>query len=183
MPLGEAREVTRFPYWLLAENLDSFTTSSSDVAGIAHCLSQVGFDILSVSGIIDQPLETPCRMHFDPSSVINSQAQPNYALEGLGGFREPRTIVPIANPEEAISAFPIMPEIANWSRQAWKLGRDCAKYVGLKLYTPVKQDLFQRDVMYKIHDLGSAPDRVRSEVSHLAHLQGFTVNRENYVWL
>jgi hypothetical protein len=133
---------------------------------------------LGVSGIIDQPFETPCRVHFDPSSVIHSQAQPNYALEGLGGFREPRTIVPIANPEEAISAFPRKPEIANWSRQAWKLGRDCAKYVGLKLCTPAKQDLFQKDVLYKIHDLGNAPDRVRSEVSHLAHLQGFTVNRE-----
>jgi hypothetical protein len=60
VPLGEAREITRFLYWLLAEDSDSFTTSSSDVAGIAHCLSQVGFDILSVSGIINQPLETPC---------------------------------------------------------------------------------------------------------------------------
>jgi hypothetical protein len=178
MPLGEAREITRFLYWLLAEDSDSFTTSSSDVAGIAHCLSRVGFDILSVSGIIDQPLETPCRLHFDPSSAINFQVQPNYALEGLGGFREPRTIVPIANSENAISAFPIEPEIANWSRQAWKLGSDCAKYVGLKLCTPTKQDIFQGDVMYKILDLGNVPDRVRSKVSQLAFLPCFAVNRE-----
>jgi hypothetical protein len=115
-PLGEAREITRFLYWHLAEDSDSFTTSSSDTAGIVHCLSRVGFDILSVSGIIDQPLETPCQVHFDPSSVINFQVHPNYALEGLAGFRKPRTIVPIANSENAISAFPIKPEIANWSR-------------------------------------------------------------------
>ena len=88
-------------------------------------------------------------MHFDPSSVINFQVQINYALEGLGGFRELRTIVPIANLEDVISAFPIEPEIANWSRQAWKLGRGFAKYVGLKLCTTTKQDIFQRDVMYK----------------------------------
>jgi hypothetical protein len=61
MRLGEVREVTRFLYWLLAENSDSFTTSSSDVAGLAHCLFRVEFDILSVSGIIDQLLEAPCQ--------------------------------------------------------------------------------------------------------------------------
>jgi hypothetical protein len=178
MPMGEAREATRLLYWLLAENSDSFTTSSSDIAGIAHCLSRTGFDILSVDGIIDQPLETPCRVHFDPSSVINSQVQPNYALEGLGRFRQPRTTVPIANPEEAMSAFPIKPEIANWCRQAWKSGRDCARFVHMEVCTPTKQDLFQKDVTYRILDLGSPSERVRSEIQHLAHLLGFKANQE-----
>ncbi|KAE9369889.1 hypothetical protein N431DRAFT_427969 [Stipitochalara longipes BDJ] len=178
MPIGEARETTRFLYWLLAENSSLFTTSSSDVAGIAHCLSRVGFDILSVSGIIDEPLETPCRVHFDLNSSISFQTQNNYSLEGLGSFRQPRTVVPISNPEEAISAFPIEPEIGNWCRQAWKSGRDCAKYVRLQVSAATRNEIYQKDVIYKISDLGTAPDRVRSEIQELARLGTFIPNRE-----
>jgi hypothetical protein len=41
----------------------------------------------------------------------------------------------------------------------------------LEVYTPAKQDFFQKDVLYKAFNRGS-------EASQLAHLPGFTVNRE-----
>jgi hypothetical protein len=178
VPIGEAQEIVRFLYWLLAENDDTFLTASSDIAGIAQCLSETGFDIVSVHGIFDEQLDTSCKVLFDSGTFLSTQRQPNFVLESLGGFRNPRTVVPIATPEESISAFPIEPAVANRCRQAWKTGKECAQYIKLQVHIPAQTDPPRSDVSFDIVDLGSPCARERSEVYTLATQQGFVPNSE-----
>ena len=50
---------------------------------MAICLSELGMDILSISGLEEEPSETPCRLEYSPQAVFQSGDE-SYA-SGPGG--------------------------------------------------------------------------------------------------
>lgn len=78
LPPLDAKEVAHFLYWLLAGDSACFQTSSSDLAGIAYCLSHTGFDLLSVHGFSDHSVQTCCRVVYDNSSNAGLQTHLAY---------------------------------------------------------------------------------------------------------
>ena len=72
-PLSEAHQMRDFLVWLLLRNDTEFTTESSDVAGVAACLSHVAFDLLEVQGLrptAAQWSSSPCTLHYNPEVAI-----------------------------------------------------------------------------------------------------------------
>jgi hypothetical protein len=69
MPKDDAILVVTFLGWLLTENSETYITPSSDVAGIAYCLSQLGVDILSVEGLERPCLPTACRLIYNQEAI------------------------------------------------------------------------------------------------------------------
>ncbi|KAH8728536.1 hypothetical protein GQ44DRAFT_824316 [Phaeosphaeriaceae sp. PMI808] len=184
IPPQDVREVVEFLDWLLAGQTKSFHTSSSDLAGIAYCLSQVGFDVLSVEGFVDDPSETGCRLIYDNSGDSKHQGYIAAIQEDLfvNSSRGLCTSVSLARPEEAMSVFPISQAVATRCRYAWKQGRSAANTVQLHL-TRKRPDFAAQmpempELRYAAVDLGEVCDRIDDEVWKLADAFGFATNNE-----
>ncbi|OAL45383.1 hypothetical protein IQ07DRAFT_684306 [Pyrenochaeta sp. DS3sAY3a] len=180
IPPQDAKEVADFLYWLLAGQSTSFQTSSSDLAGIAYCLSSIGFDLLSVEGFLGDPSETSCRLIYDNSGDFKRQVNMD-SQEDLfdNASRGLCTTVSLARPEEAMSVFPISQDAASRCRYAWKRGRDAAKKVALHLTnSPAPPSSHTNELRYVAVDLGEVCDRVDDSIYRLAGTFGFAVNNE-----
>ena len=174
MPIGDSKTMTDFLVWLLAGNTSKYITPSSDVAGVGVCLSELGIDILSVSGLGEEPSETPCQLEYSPQAVF----QPHDAAYTPGPFsRVACTTVSLQNPEESLTKFPVDPHTSNRCRQAWIAGSNAAKAVA---WIPVfsGQPGSYPDVKYAIYDNGSKPTRTRTKIGALVEALAFVINKE-----
>ncbi|KAK3172915.1 hypothetical protein OEA41_006241 [Lepraria neglecta] len=183
LPAKDAKEVVRFLYWLLAENTSQFPTSSSDLAGIATCLSETGFDLLSIHGFVSSSLETPCRLVYELSqdhSLFTHNLDRFYQKDWFS--QESRglcTAVSLIQPEESIGAFPIDKNVSHRCRYAWKRGSQASKAVELRLRRAGREGYGEiDDLIYSAVDLGEPYERIDPSVHMLASAQGFILNKE-----
>jgi hypothetical protein len=177
MPAGDAPEMAQFLFWLLAGDTDVFTTPSSDVAGVAAALSLLGFDMLSVEGWGTSGRDTGCRLVYVPEMMASSRLPKELPQGWAQLWRRQSTIVPLGQPEESFSTYPISAATANAARHAWLQGKRAAQGVKLCLDVP---EYFPgwNDLTYKIVDLGSPPERTDPAIFALAKDRGFCINQE-----
>lgn len=183
LPTKDAKEVSRFLYWLLAENTAQFLTSSSDLAGIATCLSETGFDLLSIHGFLIHSSETPCRLIYDSTrdySLVNSNLDRFH--QGDWFSRESRglcTSVSLIQPEESVGAFPIDKNVSHRCRYAWRRGSQASGAVELRLRRVGREGYGEiDDMIYSAFDIGESYERVDPSIHMLASAQGFILNNE-----
>ena len=122
MPVEESTHMSHFLVWPLSGDTQIFTTASSDVAGVAACLSRLGIDIISIEGKGFDSLERPCRVVYSKETLVFDQYQPG--LQTNKGFMRQESIsVSVVHPEECISIFPTEIAVHNRCRSAWKSGQ------------------------------------------------------------
>ncbi|KAK0508209.1 hypothetical protein JMJ35_009293 [Cladonia borealis] len=183
LPAKDVKEVVHFLYWMLAENTHQFLTSSSDLAGIATCLSETGFDLLSIHGFIGNSSDTPCRLMYEPSqnhSLFAHNLDRFYEKDWFSqASRGLCTAVSLVQPEESIGAFPIDKDTSHRCRYAWKRGSQASQAVELRIRKDGHQGYNQiDDIIYTPVDLGEPYERIDPSVHTLASCQGFVLNKE-----
>ncbi|KAF2194836.1 hypothetical protein K469DRAFT_706319 [Zopfia rhizophila CBS 207.26] len=181
MPKGDSEHMVDFVVWLLAESSESYVTPSSDVAGVALCLSQLGIDILSVEGFGQPDLPTSCRLIYNQYAITQA---PDDSLRSSRELlsRVPRTTVSLQNPEESLSNFPVDAETGNRCRAAWSIGVRAAQSVACRPLThlPNTELFYDDDFKYVFYDSGKRPRRTRTEIHTLAWSHAFFANDELY---
>ncbi|KAH8748077.1 hypothetical protein F5882DRAFT_422203 [Hyaloscypha sp. PMI_1271] len=185
MPSGDAPMMVDFLFWLIGETSETYTTSSSDVAGVAYCLTSLGFDTLGVEGLPNIG-DDPGRMH--PCLLIYNHTPLPKRLSGLvyalpvPERRNVNTVIPLSHPEESVSSFPISTALANRVRTAWKSGAEAGSVVFLQPMTLDYDDIqkagYDYDVRYIVASTGSEPPRARTSIHKFASSLSFNVNRE-----
>ncbi|KAK7424053.1 hypothetical protein QQX98_000663 [Neonectria punicea] len=178
MPRGDARHMVSFLCWLIADKSESYVTSSSDVAGVAWCLSQIGIDVLSVSGLGEPPGPGPIRLEYNPEKA---KLLPGHTLPAPAVLSRPsHTTVNLHCPEECFSQFPVDAETANRCRMAWKEGQKASAFVACWPVIPAHRSGHpdKGDLQYIFHNTGSVNDRVYTEIYRLASGLGFVINKE-----
>ena len=184
MPQAEGPLVEEFLLWLLAGQTDTYTTPSSDIAGIALCLSQLGIDVLSIDGLGLQPQDTSCRLIYTTDSSIlarqNALVIPLYPGDHR---RELQMIVPLLHPEECVVQFPVSLDVHNRCRQAWIAGQRAARHVALGILVPIVEPEYTfmpnpHDIRYSFIDRGTPPQRVSTQIQELASMLAFVINQE-----
>jgi hypothetical protein len=188
MPVGESKLMEEFLLWLLSGLTDKFTTSSSDIAGFATCLSHLGIDTLSVEGLGYQPRDTSCRLVYSRSCIVSSQSHGEKASSSYVFERELSTTVSLLHPEESVVYFPTSLDIHNRCRQAWRAGQRAASYVALGVIIPTDVAYFgdlevPDDLRYSFINRGTEPQRVSVEMQELASAHAFVINQELLVEL
>ncbi|KAF2739598.1 hypothetical protein EJ04DRAFT_606095 [Polyplosphaeria fusca] len=183
MPIRDSPHVLDMLYWLLSGNAESYTSVSTDAAGIALCLSRLGIDILSVSGLGHKSTRaTPCQLRYN-SNVAT--IVPGYwmKLSAPSSRRGSHTILNLKCLEEAFTNFPIDSEDANRCRMAWIEGQKAAKYVACRLISP-RLPLKEDDLEYAFYDVGEKLgrvmkwSRVRPDIHKIVSAHAFIVNHE-----
>ncbi|KAL8743188.1 MAG: hypothetical protein Q9190_004437, partial [Brigantiaea leucoxantha] len=178
MPAGESPLLVDFLLWLMAGETTMYTTSSSDIAGIGVCLSRLGIDILSVSGLEEFPDDSPCRLQYSPHCVYQNNGR-NFQVSNIFS-RIPCTTVSLKHLEESLTKFPLETHTSNRCRDAWIAGQKAAAFVGCVPY--VEEARYRKhqpdDLTYVFYNKGSESVRTRARISMLAESLGFVVNRE-----
>ena len=186
MPAGESHVMAEFSYWLLSGDTSTLITPSSDVAGVAVALSQIGFDVLSVQGWGEDGHNTSCKVVYEPvlfstkegvKTGFDAKFPKRFFADTASFWREQSTTVSLAQPQESMSAFPISKEMSNKVRYAWSEGRRAARSVRWEVDTMMTTNLSD-DVMYRLINLGSPINRVRDETYAVAKDHGICVNAE-----
>ena len=109
MPSEEAAGVAEFLYWILCRDDEDKVhyTSSSDIAGIALCLTRMSFEILNVIDFGPIPItETPCSLIYSPAPLYSANGIENSG-QRMKIPRDLSTLVSITQPQETFSTFPI----------------------------------------------------------------------------
>lgn len=128
VPPQDAREIAEFLYWLLAGQSSSFYTSSSDLAGIAYWLSQIGLEVLSVERFLDGSGGSSCQLIYDNSKFLERKARMGIRDDlFIITSRGLCTTVSLARPEEAISVFPIDQDLAHMLPSCMETRPHCCK--------------------------------------------------------
>ena len=187
IPAGESKMMEEFLLWLLSDLTDRYTTSSSDIAGLAACLSELGIDILSIEGLGAQPRDTSCRLVYSKTSLVSSQTHRRLLSPEIFR-RELSTTVTLLHPEESIVYFPTSLEIHNRCRQAWKAGQRAANYIALGIIVPDWALSFgevevPEDLRYSFINRGTESQRVTVEMQEIASAHAFLLNQELFVEL
>ena len=185
----EIKYMVDFLDWFFSGESETFQTTSSDVCGVALCLIEIGYDILSTEGFGQAPANTPCTLvyvsdSFRPDEPILHGPTPSRDLI----VREESSTVPLAHPEESISCFPLTQDCANRCRQAWKAGQNASRYVKLQVRRPTRapsraepagfQDM---DMYYDVVNQGrKANRRWDTGIHNIANAQGLVLNQELY---
>jgi hypothetical protein len=178
MPQGDVAHMAHFLTWLLAESGEDYTTQSSDVAGVAFCLSELGLDVLSVQGFGDGPVSpTSCRLHYNVEATMNAHGKELGGDKNILG-RVPLTTVSLICPEEALTNFPIHADVANRCRTAWQEGARAAEFIKCRPVVPHYDTRHSDDFKYAFWNIGNPPSRVRDEIHSIASAHAFAVNRE-----
>lgn len=133
MPIEDSKIMIDFLVWMLAGSTETLTTPSSDIAGLAMCISHLGIDILSVRDFGFKSRNTPCYVIYSKDSVIAQDYKENHW--GVLG-RDMSSTVSLLHPEESIACFPTSLDTHNRCRQAWKAGQRAAEYVAIGLEIP-----------------------------------------------
>jgi hypothetical protein len=170
--------MAHFLTWLLAQSGEDYTTQSSDVAGIAFCLSELGLDILSVKRFGERPKPpVSCRLHYNVEATMNAHGkEPGVDSTILG--RVPLTTVSLICPEEALTNFPIPVDVANRCRTVWQEGARAAESIKCRHVVPHYDRFHSDDFQYAFWNIGNAPSRVRDEIHNITSAHAFAVNRE-----
>jgi len=178
MPAGEASEMAEFLTWLLAGDSEEYVTNSSDVAGVATCLSKLGFTILSIRGLGDDSYETSCTLNYTPASFLHNKNQ--RLKDGSERLRRaPSSTISLAQLHESLTLFPIDPQTANKCRSAWNAGSRAAKYVDVQNGIPtVEYAALGGDFQYWIVDNGDDVGRVNTEIHDLVEAHALAVNQQ-----
>lgn len=186
MPVEEPTHMSQFLVWLLSNKTTTFTTASSDIVGVATCLSKLGIDIISVEGKGFDSSETPCRVVYSKETLLCDQDQ--QGLKTSKGFMRQESIsVSVLHPEECISIFPTEIAVHNRCRSAWKSGQQAARFVSLDVVRLEPGDRLPgyrlglgafSDIYYTFTDRGTKCQRTSSEVNDLAVAHAPVVNNE-----
>jgi hypothetical protein len=134
MPNGDALEVAEFLQWLLADSSEEFSTNSSDVAGVATCLSLCGFNTLGISSFGQESVNMPCRLVYTEKAFLHQKAS-NSVLMHAVSQRAAHTTVSLAHPEETFFSFPVSSELAMICRSAWLSGATAAAGIKCTILT------------------------------------------------
>jgi len=188
IPPAESNTVEAFLVWLLGGNEACFHTMSSDVAGIAFCLRDLGFDIIDVQGegFGDGLHDSPCKVLYSPSEDMHRlyDSGASTAHTGIAHqlSRPVSTIVPVRHPEESIAIFPISMDAQNNCRSAWKCGQEAAKAIKIGVKKPDISDTSpttqRQGVHYGLVNGGSEPQRTTAEFNTLASSFGLLKNQD-----
>ena len=186
MPVEESTHMSQFLVWLLSNETAVFTTASSDVAGVATCLSELGIDIICIEGKGFDCSERPCRVVYSKETLLCDQYQ--QGLRTNGAFMRQESIsVSVIHPEECISIFPTTIAVHNRCRSAWKSGQQAARFVSLDVVRLEVGDKLPgarlglgqfSDIYYTFTDRGTGCERTSSEVNDLAVAHAPVVNNE-----
>lgn len=182
MPRGESKLMEDFLLWLLSDSTETFTTSSSDIAGTAMCLSRLGIDILAVEGLGSSPSHSYCRLIYSKNSLTHFDNPRGPQPSSGPTERELLTTVSLLHPEESVASFPVSKATHNRCRQAWKSGQRAAKYVAVGVVASsenqVERKAEDEDIRYSFIDRGTVCHRVDAEIQEMATFHAFLVNRE-----
>ncbi|KAB5559545.1 hypothetical protein GE09DRAFT_961631 [Coniochaeta sp. 2T2.1] len=191
-PASESQHMEDFLLWLLTTNDFSFTTSSSDVAGVAVCPCNLGIEILNVEGPgFAESSGGLCTVVYSKEPILHSSTASiprTFALMS----RSMLTAIPLQHPWESMSVFPVSIETHNKCRSAWKEGQKAAKAVVVGIVKPEthvspedgppqRQDVrdgVPNDLRYSFVDNGKAVDRTSAELNDLAEDFGLIMNGE-----
>ena len=102
----ESKHVEEFLVWLLGTNDLDFKTMSSDMAGIAVCLCDLGIDILHVlgTGFSDEPHVGACSVIYSEEPFFyDSKSVVQRAMRLLS--RAQSITIPLEHPWECITSF------------------------------------------------------------------------------
>lgn len=159
-----------------------FTTPSSDVAGLAFCLSQLGIDILQVEDKRFRTTEKLCRLIYSEDNILSANELSHMGYDRWL-MREQIMTVPISHPEECLSVFPTSIAVHNRCRAAWKLGERAAQFVTLGVVVDKERETYFNpndfhDIFYKFIDRDTECGRVSNEIHELAVYQAPIVNHE-----
>ncbi|KAM0421451.1 hypothetical protein ACHAPT_010805 [Fusarium lateritium] len=181
MPAGDSPHMVSFLVWLLTEKSESHTTPSSDVAGVAWCLSRIGIEVLGVCGPNIAPSEAPIQLQYSPDAAWVMSQRPMGRPLDVYLSRQACTTVNLDCPNESLSKFPIDSMTATRCRSAWGKGEQAAGSVGCKPWAPQIQwqaMVENRDVEYVFYDAGGATGRPETLIYNLVSLLAFVVNNE-----
>jgi hypothetical protein len=176
VPSEESRDLEVFLVWLLGSEDPEFFTSSSDIAGIALCLSYLGLDLISVEGLGPSVRRSACIVIYSSDGFLHETHDVKSDKDnGLFMERIPSTTIPLSHPEESVSIFPITTETQNRCRSAWKAGQRAAAFTGVGVVATRAEEHYG-DIMndpinltYSFIDRGTEPERPKSvEVYDLA---------------
>lgn len=106
-PMDETRNISELLIWLLLGNDRELLTPSSDVAGVAFCLSHVVFDLLEVRGLVpwNQSGRSPYVVIHDRSHAILPRACEKLLrprIQEMIAKRIDSMTVPLHRSEEAV---------------------------------------------------------------------------------
>ncbi|KAH0565505.1 hypothetical protein GP486_001099 [Trichoglossum hirsutum] len=178
MPRSDSPAMERFLVWLLDGDSDTYTTSSSDVAGVGLCLSKLGIDILGVDGLGERESSTPCRLKYGQDVISELGTQRAHAPSSL--FRVVSTTVNLKCPEESLIKFPVkLDDTRNRCRRAWTEGGNAARKVACYLKAPdATRPESRKDLYFVFINRGSTPDHADDDIYALASTHAFVVNKE-----
>jgi hypothetical protein len=184
MPEGDVHDTVDFLYWLLAVvsssgEPDKYLTASSDVAGVAMCLSNLCFGVLSVKGIGDPVCDSPCQLIYDPNTLYRKDRESASARDELYR-RQLSTTVSLTQPEESLTVFPVSGEIATRCRGAWATGAAAASKIELRMHQEDRNwRVYGTDIFYEVFDHGTSTGRVDSyAIFNPADKMGLGLNKE-----
>lgn len=190
MHAGDSEHVAHFLTWLLSESGESFTTPSSDVAGIASCVSRLGLDICGVEGEGYPPMNKPCRVIYSPDARLHSFRSDRQETFLNIASRSPCTVVSLLHPEESVSVFPTTLEVQNRCRAAWVAGQRAASYVAIGVVLPEHKRTpligfmkSTQDIAYALVNRGKEPGRTSQATFALARKYALVNNEELYLEL
>lgn len=178
IPSGDSVHLREFLVWLLTEHTEEYVTPSSDVAGVAVCLSELGIDILSIEGFGEHHSgSTSCHVRYDAQLIISIQEKVPSRDEVILS-RVPCTTVSLVSPKEALTNFPINLDTANRCRTAWTAGSRAAETIKCRPVALEPSTKWLSDFQYAFWDIGKPPSRVRDDIHNLVSAHAFAVNEE-----
>ncbi|CAJ2510266.1 Uu.00g061660.m01.CDS01 [Anthostomella pinea] len=130
MPSTETAEAVEFLYWLVCQKTEVHRTTSSDIAAIAYCLTNLSFEVLTVKNFCPSSgRETSCCLIYDNAPIYTGAGTGSMSTAMRQRFapRELSTTVSLTQPEETFSTFPISRDTAARCRDAWQQGIDAGK--------------------------------------------------------
>jgi hypothetical protein len=176
VPAAESRDLEGFLVWLLGSEDPEFFTSSSDIAGIALCLSRLGLDLISVEGMGLLIRKSACVVIYSIEGFLHETHDVDSDDEnGVFLERTASTTVPLAHPEESVSIFPLNTDTQNRCRSAWRAGQRAAAFTGIGVVATRVEEHYGEmlndpvNLTYSFIDRGTEPERPKSaEVYDLA---------------
>ncbi|MCJ1248113.1 hypothetical protein MMC30_005328 [Trapelia coarctata] len=166
MPATEIIDTVDFLIWLLAGSSEDYTTCSSDIAGIATILSELGFTALGADGLEAVNTEAPCILRYSPLFFLypgNGNSTKN-GSERLR--REQSCTVSLIRPEQCFTSFPINRDAANRCCAAWKALSAASELVKLEVAIPSTPNGCS-DLLYVVTDKGRSDTTQRIRMNNV----------------
>jgi hypothetical protein len=121
MPSDDAPRLVEFLHWLLSEISESYTTSSSDVTGVATCLASAAFDGLGIKGFDKDTSGKSCQLYYTCEGFLHSAPSSCIVMQRIER-RESHIAVSLKSIDKTMASLPLDPEMAASWRKAWISG-------------------------------------------------------------